>query len=340
MSEDPYAVDEIRREIVSFVSDVVEKEEWKIIVPIMRKGLFLLVNTSNNYQEKIALPPFHGVTNLGEKMILILDDKAWHGHTMEENYNGILRMGGKAENVKTAVFMKHRSCSFPIDYYYYELDDLDYEQKEAALSEYYDSSCLQLDPDHLIAEGIVTSESLDPENLKCFPSVIKKTQDLGLFYFEESKANLWGIMKFAVADIPLSKLNLNDFRLILREEGVQKLRFCLEPNGQLFIMPIFCPEIHIDRKVCKKALSDRTRLCEQISLDVPETSNFCRDCLNLNLQIKALESLLPPLCRRLKNEGFVINLKSLKWPELEYKYYEIRSILRDSLRRVHKADEI
>lgn len=339
MNADPHSFGQLEREIADFVRDVTSKKEWDIIVPIMRKGFFLLMSMSNDHQEKILLPPFHDVTNLREKTILIIDDKAWHGHTMEKTFKEIMERGAQPENVKTAVFIKHASCNFPIDYYQYELSDREYEKKEAEFSEYYDSSCLQLDPDHLVAVGNVVSQSLDPQDLRRFPLAVENAQHLGLFYLKEPKTNLCGIMKFAIADIPLSMIGLGDLSQILREEGVQKLRFCLEPNGKLFLVPIFCPEIQVDVRICKKALRNETKLCEQVSMDAPLTSEFCRDCLNFNLQIKALESLLPILRLKLRKAGFIIKIERLSWPELEYKFHEIRSILGNTRKRIQEADD-
>ena len=331
MSRASNKVDDIRQDILGFVRDVATKREWDIIVPIMRKGLFVLLNSLDGYQDRIILPPFHGVSKLSQKAILILDDKAWHGHTMERKYKEIIGMGARRENVKTSVFMKHISCDFPIDYYRYRFGDLEYEKKEAEISEYFDSSCLQLDPDHLMAQGIVARRSLDTTDLKRFSSAVENTQNLGLFYpEEESEANLCGIMRFGIADIPFSMLDLQELRKMLKEEGVQKLRFCLELNGQLVVTPIFCPEINVNQKICKAALSNGAKLCDHISLEISE--EFCRNCLNFNLQIKALRSLLRILNKGLKNEGFAICIEKLSWPELEYRFREVRSLLMNSLK--------
>lgn len=331
------SVSTIKNNLEQFVTSLFAKNDWDIIVPVMRKGLFVLANSSEGQRAKIRLPPFYGISAIENKIILIVDDKAWHGHTMEEKYTEVLLTGAKKENVKTAVFMKHRSCEFPIDFFHYEFGDDDYAEKEADLSVYYDSLCLQLDPDHLVARGSVTAQSLDSRELARFPREIEKTtSDLGVFYFQESSSQLWNRKKFAVADIDLSKLDLKDLDLLFKKEGVQKVRFCLEPTGELLIVPIFCPETSPDKEKCRKTEIIKAKLCELVCKEVPRSLDLCRECVDFNLQVGAFKAFFNMLSNKMRLSGFAIHIMDLSWPELQFKYPEVTAILDESLKTVNE----
>jgi hypothetical protein len=330
-------VNKIQIELDQFTDSLLSKGSWDIIVPVMRKGLFLLAKSPEGQRAKIRLPPFYGVNAVETKAILIVDDKAWHGHTMNKKFSEVLSTGAKKENIRTAVFMKHDSCEFPIDFFHYEFGDEEYTEKEADLSVYYDSLCLQIDPDHLVVKGTVSVESLDARELTQFPSEVEKTtSDLGIFYFQESSSLLWGRMKFAIVDIDLSKLGLKDLDSVFQTEGVQKVRFCLEPNGGLFIVPIFYPEIHTDRNSCQKIGVISSELCKELNQEIPRSLGLCRECIDFNLQISAFKAFFNLLSDRIRRSGFAINIIDLSWPELEFKYPEVTKILARSLRTINE----
>jgi len=330
-------VEKIHVDLNRFMSNLFSKNSWDIIVPVMRKGLFLLANSCEDQRAKIRLPPFYGVTGIENKTILIVDDKAWHGHTMNGKYKEVLCTGARKENIKTAVFMKHQSCEFPIDFFHYELGDDEYAEKEADLSVYYDSLCLQIDPDHLMVRGFIGAQSLDSRELARFPHEIEKiTSDLGVFYPQESSCQLWKRSKFAIADIDLSKLGLKDLDSLFQIEGVQKVRFCLEPNGELFIVPIFCPETRTDRERCQNTAIIENKLCEQLRQEVPRSSELCRECIDFNLQIGAFKAFFKVLSNRIKLAGFAIHIRDFSWPELEFKYPEIAAVLDNLLKTINK----
>jgi hypoxanthine phosphoribosyltransferase len=304
-------------------------KDWDIIVPVMRKGLFVLANAPEECIKKIRLLPLYGIDNLFDKSILLIDDKAWHGHTLEAKYKELVKLGAKPGNIKTAVFVKHADCFFPVDFYYYELNDLEYQRKEADLSVYYDSQSLQLDPDHLVAKGQIITSSIDTKRYEFFPKVLEEnTKDLDVFYYQESTANLWGRKKFAIADIPLSKLNIGKLASLLREdEGVQKVRFFLEPSGELYIMPIFYPGFVIDNEYCHEIFTQNESLCKQFAGKVAVTEELCRECFDFNLQVLVLKDLWRILSKRLKKSGFSLKINKLSWPELEFKYIGFEKVL-------------
>jgi hypothetical protein len=329
------SVENIKNEINQFIKELFGKAEWDVLVPILRKGRIVLLSTVQDFAPRIRLPPFYGLDQIGNKKVLILDDKAMHGHTMKNIHAQVLSAGVPEKNVKTAVFVKNKACDYPINYYYHELEGMEYDKKESDLALYYESVCLQLDADHLVAKSIVTGNSLDTQIFRRFPKAVEQcSSDVGIFYLQHSIARFWGREKFAIADIPLSKLNIDYLDKLITEEGVQKLRFCLEPCGELLIMPIFYPQINVNNEVCKEALDGRTKFCEQILREVPRTTELCRECIDFNLQASALVNLSRYLMERLRKAEYNIHVNSLIWPELEYKYPNFKTILEHVLKEV------
>jgi hypothetical protein len=308
-----------------------------MIVPILRKGRLILLSAVQSFSGKIRSVPFYGVKNINEMEVLILDDTALHGHTMKSKFEEVLSAGARKENVKTAVFVKNGECGFPIDYFRHELTGLDYDYKESDLGQFYESLCLQLDADHLVIKGAVTVGTLDHGIWQRFIAVIKEgAAGIGTFYPQNSIAELWGRLKFAIADVPLSICNLGNLGDLLTEgAGVQKIRFCLEPCGEFLIMPIFCPMI--DSKKCEngQALQGKIKFCEELK-DIPRTDRLCRECVDFNLQICVMRNLLPNIFERTKKAGFVIKIDSLSWLQLEYAYPHFKSILNEKTQEFRK----
>lgn len=331
------SVEKTRSEVNSFVEEILFMNTWDMIVPILRKGRLILLSTMQDFSEKIRSVPFHGVDDMNELTILILDDKALHGHTMKSKFEEVLLAGAKKENVKTAVFVKNRECDFPIDCFRYELADLDYDNKESDLGQFYESLCLQLDADHLVARGLVAGDSFDHEIWQRFPAAIKESATgIGIFYPQDSIAELWGRQKFCIADVPLSKCDLGNLGGLLTEgPGVQKMRFCLEPCGELLIMPIFYPMIDPNKCECGKALEGKTKFCEELK-DIPRTDQFCRECVDFNLQMSVMRSLLPIIFERTKKAGFAVKIDSLSWPQLEYVCPHFKAILEQKTQELRK----
>jgi hypothetical protein len=310
-------VDQIKVELREFIENLLSKG-WDIIVPIMRKGLLMsdpfLRAGPSSVREKVRLLPLDPREQLRRKTILILDDKAWRGATMMDNYRAVLSRYGEPDNVKAAVFLENRACRFRIDYSKYQLQESQYVQKETVLNAYYASLCQHLDPDHLAVNGkLVSSAGAYHE----FPALLeKKMVDFGSFYSQESLCSLWGRTKFAIADLPTDKLGLGELRSFLGEEGVVKIRFCLESDGRTSITPVVFG-LFVDKIKCRQLLS--TQLC-QIASFRPVESYVCRDCVDFNITTRIWNSFAENLRERMKGSGFSIEVTDATWPELEYRY--------------------
>lgn len=333
-------VENVKAEITVFIKRLLDENDWDIIVPILRKGGLVLLSTIQN-TSKFHLPPFYDIDHVGKKKILIFDDKAMHGHTIRKKYEEVIAAGAEKTHIRTAVFIKNKNCEFPIDHCYHELDGLDYDTEESNLNLYFESLCLQLDADHLVAKCSVVSDHLETTAYQNLSIAIRdNTSDIGVFYRQnDSIARFWGRQKFAIADISLSRLELGSLSQLLIDEGVRKMRFCLEPCGDMLIMPIFYPSQPIASmagSTCKLDLTGKVKFCEQILEENSETS-FCRECIDFNVQMCALRTLLPVLSQRLIKVGYAIRINSLSWPELEYGYPKFKAVLEQQLHEMKKS---
>lgn len=323
MTNDLQEIQELQKELTQFHTDLLHAKEWDVIIPIMRKGLFVLLHTTAKDHDKVRLLPLDDCLDLKQKLVLILDDTAFHGDSMRKAITEVMSAGADQGKISTAVFMKAASCDLDLQCApgYDRLSDQKYLAKEEMLGLYYASLCSQLDQDHLVAEGVVKCSSLSPDACDRFPLMIEKTSSYPeIFYFVDSSAKLFGRTKFTIADIALSTIDLGDLASFFREEGVNKVRFCLEPDGQISTALIFCPEIIEDATRCRNAIPQRMRLCERLPICSRSQMLLCRDCLYLNLEAKALKWLVNTLQMRLKDTGFKVAITGLGWPELEYRY--------------------
>jgi len=160
--------------------------------------------------------------------------------------------------------------------------------------------------------------------------------DIGLFYKQETIACLWGREKFGIADISLSTLGITNFEKLVEVEGVQKIRFCLEPSGKFTLTPIFYPEIITNTSICKDYLSTGSRFCEFMP-DMAVSSLFCRECIDFNLQTTILRKVKELLTARLKKFGYLININDLSWPLFEYKYADFSKFLDKQFKELNKV---
>ena len=244
-------IDDFQNGLKQFLVDTIKSEKFDIVIPIMRKGFFLLETLFPIYREfDIVLLDTVPDYSLANKKILILDDSARTGRTIKQAKQAILDgVKNKKEQpiIRLAVFLKHKKCTEPIDYYCKEYDDESLLSIKDQLSGYFDSLCHQLDPDHLVVRAEITQKDgpFNAENfLKAMKEILKKK---GTYYVQDSVCTLWRRTKFAVCDLNPADFGLKKYSKYWCNEGVCKARFCFEQSdivpNILYTVPIFCPEI-------------------------------------------------------------------------------------------------
>ena len=149
-------IEDLQTDLRVFVSSTIKAERFDVVIPIMRKGLFLLdrLFPTNRGFRIFLLDPMENIipknVSLASERILILDDSARTGRTlMEAKQSIITNNSARDENIRIAVFMKHKDCQAPVHYWKVEFDDADATELYGLLSNYFDSLCHQLDPDLL-----------------------------------------------------------------------------------------------------------------------------------------------------------------------------------------------
>jgi hypothetical protein len=328
------AVDDLQEELKVFISRTVTAENFDIVIPIMRKGLFLLDRVFHGQQKfKISLLESTedrlspGISLKGKK-VLIIDDSSRTGRTINKAKLGLVANNfADLENIKTATYMKRKNCGTKIDYCCCEFDETSGTQLYAVLSAYFDSLCHQLDPDHLVISGILELGVNYPDQKTILQLLKNELSNFGSFYIQtDSMCRLWGRAKFSVVDLRTGEFGLGDYSPLWTEEGVFKVRFCIEPDWSMNVVPIFCPEIippgDKNPKNCVGLVT--TRFCELTH----DTDALCRDCISYNLTKNFSEIFIPVFKKTLTLHGLSYSVSSIGWSELELRYEEVQDTLK------------
>jgi len=319
-------IDSLQIRLKNFVMSTVTKEDFDVVIPIMRKGLFLLETSfpKNRRFRIYLLDPIEDKLPrnivLANKKILLLDDSARTGGTIERAKKSIIANNKATEEyIRVGVFMKHKDCKAKIDYPEVVFDDANGTELYGQLSDFFDSMCHQLDPDHMIICGKMKRESGTIEGAHLLACIRKELEQLGSYYPQESVCSLWGRTKFSVADLYASDFGLDAFKRYWRKEGVFKVRFCLEPNWTMYMVPIFCPEIvppkFRDGSECG-ALVD-FKFCEWS--ESPDEI-LCRDCISYGLTKVFADKFVPIFESGLQAQGYSYEISEATWPEIQLKY--------------------
>lgn len=322
-------IDDFQNELKSFLVAAVNAEKFDVVVPVMRKGLFLLENLfPTDRQFEIFLLDLPPNLVLDGKRILLFDDSARTGRTLHDaRENIMLRSPKKSLKIRVGVFMKHKSCRETIDYWGKEFDDDNAAELYGCLSDYFDSLCHQLDPDHLVIRTCVSKidGALDKDTfLRDMEQILAKK---GRYYLQDSVCSLWGRSKFAVADLNPAEYGLDSMKSFWAEEGVCKVRFCLEPSNALYTVPIFCPEITPPKDGnCASVI--QTRFCS--GADPPDEIR-CRDCINFALTERLAQKFIPQLKEELLAKNYKYEITEMTWPEIQLRYTFIEDKLFSNL---------
>lgn len=319
-------IDSLQIRLRDFVRSTVAKRDFDVVIPVMRKGLFLLETLfPENRRFKIyLLDPVEDKLPkkivLANKKILLLDDSARTGRTISGAKHSVIdNNAATKEEICVGVFMKHRNCEAEIDYWDVVFDDTNGSELYGQLSAYFDSLCHQLDPDHLVLCGKIKTESQTIDNAHFLTCIRSELEQFGSYYAQESICSVWGRTKFAVADLYASDFGLEDFKRFWREEGVFKVRFCLEPNWTMYSVPIFCPEVvppkSRDGNECESLVD--FKFCKWSD---SRDEILCRDCISYNLTKAFADKFIPTLKTRLRPKGYSYEIYEVTWPEVQLKY--------------------
>jgi hypoxanthine phosphoribosyltransferase len=119
-------VEKIRSELHEFIRSTISHDTFDVIIPIVRKGLFILevsdINRESNY--KVYLLPLSENISLQGKKVLILDNSCYSGQTLLNALEELKRSQLEKERSKIGVFVKCKSCKAPIDYFKYEVEEM------------------------------------------------------------------------------------------------------------------------------------------------------------------------------------------------------------------------
>jgi hypoxanthine phosphoribosyltransferase len=330
-------VDDLQEKLKDFISTTVKVENFDVVIPIMRKGLFLLdrLFPKERMFRTLLFDPIEdrlpASIMLKDKTVLILDDSARTGRTVLEAKESIIsNNSADPEKIRIGIFMKNVNCQAKIDYCDIIFDEKNGSELYGLLSAYFDSLCHQLDPDHLVIRGELRSKSIFDQK-QILLDIKTELERFGSYYPQDSICTLWGRSKFGVFDLRASDFGLNAYDKYWTEEGVFKIRFCLEPNLTMFTVPIFCPEIMPpnlpDPAKCVSLIP--SRFCESIELS---SDALCRDCINFNLTRKFAEEFIPLFKKRLLSYGISYNIIEITWPEIELRYEGLRNRLQEDFR--------
>lgn len=320
-------IDSLQIKLKDFIRSTVRAQDFDVVIPILRKGLFLLERLfpTNRGFKIYLLDPLEdklpGSIILKNKKILLLDDSARTGRTISEAKQSIISNNFAAkENIHVGVFMKHQECKAEIDYWIVDFDDASGDELYGQLSGYFDSLCHQLDPDHLSIFGTISSKSQTADKTHFLMCIRKELEQLGSYYpQDESICHLWDRTKFAIADLYPSSYGLDGFKVFWKEEGVFKVRFCLEPNWTMYTVPIFCPEIvpprSRDNKDCDALIE--FKFCRWSG---SHDEILCRDCIYFNLTEAFAQKFIPTLKSNLMTKGYFYKISETTWSEIQLKY--------------------
>lgn len=321
-------VDSLQKKLNKFVASTLTTEAFDFVIPIMRKGLFLLDNAlsgkDRTFQVLLLEPDENKLSSdvdLKGKKILIIDDSSRSGGTIHRAKEGIIKNNTAEEiNIRTAVFMKSKSCAEKIDYFAAEFDDDNGSDLYGALSTYFDSLSPRLDPDHLVIRGRLDIGVNYPDQRAILSILERELNKFGEYYEQtDSSCSLWHRAKFSVVDLKSKDFDLKNFSSFWKEEGVFKARFCLEPDWILYVLPIFCPEIIppllSSEKNCSSSLN--SKFCKWSG---SSSDSLCRDCISYNLTKIFAERFIVDLNKNLKPYGISFNILDVNWPEIQLRY--------------------
>jgi len=326
-------IDALQQGLKKFLVDTIEAEKFDIVIPIMRKGFFLLETLFPEHKEfDIFLPDTLPEMSLSDKRILILDDSARTGGTINKEKQRVLEKATNKNNpptIRLAVFLKHKACGEPIDHYYKEYDDNNQTiVLKEQLSDYFDSLCHQLDPDHLVIRveiGKNQGEFIASEFLDVMREILKQK---GTYYEQNSVCTLWRRNKFAVCDLNPTEFGLERFAKYWITEGVCKARFCFEQNdivpNSLFIVPMFYPKVIPPQgKECQRVIAKK--FCDLSANHA--SGKQCVHCVNFVLTAEFAKNLITQLKREIMAKGFTVNITSVSWLEIELRDKSLRPAL-------------
>jgi hypothetical protein len=279
-------MDELKTDLMKFVKEEILSKKPDGIAPIARRG-FALLNLL-----KDDLPLLNDLLINAEslcpeqaknKYILVFDDTVKSGRKLNEVAK-MLR--NKGANVEKVVFVVHQACPpenrpvKPKFDKYYDVDNEKYIELSRGIIELLLLAGRPLDIDHLEIRLKLSNETV--------VSFVDLLRSIGHFYDVPSIANENGV-KVCTLDEP-SFFNLENVTspAIVRKEGVTKIRFWIQPSGEIFCVPMTYPIIACDKsfstKDCEAKETWGKAFCKEFK-DQYDSVNLrtCSDCVTFHL---------------------------------------------------------